>query len=62
MKAIFDDMVNTQAKRNHRATCGHEVAIGESIGYAPKTRETVCPDCWHAWCDGQQDSYQDDMP
>jgi hypothetical protein len=52
MRAEFHMFVRAVAHRDHVATCSHKVKKGDGIGYAPKTRETVCSDCWHAWTDG----------
>ncbi len=48
--ARFDDYGEIEARFDSLGTCGHEIKRGQRIGYARRTRETQCPDCWAKWC------------
>lgn len=49
MAARFNDYRAIQTRFNSTGTCGHAIRKGDSIGWAPRTRETQCADCWSRW-------------
>ena len=51
--ARFNEFRPLTARFASRGTCGHDIARGDPIGYAPRYRyrkaQTCCTDCWQAW-------------
>lgn len=45
----FSDFRGIAARFASVGTCGHEIEKGDSIGYAPRSQQTSCADCWRSW-------------
>lgn len=52
IRARFADFRPITAKYASTGTCGHPIAKGDLIGFAPRKRETACRPCWERW-DGE---------
>lgn len=49
MRARFADFRPITAKYASIGTCGHPIAKGDLIGFAPKAKETCCRPCLTRW-------------
>ncbi len=57
----FRDYREIRARQTaHPASCGHDVKIGDMIGWNPRTKRVQCADCWRAWSaeNRQADDYE----
>ena len=49
MTARYTDYMEIAARFKSTGTCGHAIAKGDRIGYARRSRETQCAECWDKW-------------
>lgn len=45
----FDNYGTITARFDSIGSCGHPITKGETIGYNPRAKKAVCPDCWRRW-------------
>lgn len=48
-KARFNEYRDIDARFDSPGTCGHAIRKGDRIGWARRTRETQCAECWAKW-------------
>ncbi len=50
MSDRFNDYRDIRAQNpQETATCGHEIAVDDPIGWNPRNKNTLCKDCWTRW-------------
>lgn len=60
----FQDYREITARQTaHPAACGHDVKVGDRIGWNPRTKRVKCAGCWAKWAseNAEADLYESNL-